>query len=331
MSDAAIETSTEATKPDLRGLWVYLAVLLTLMAAELVLAFVRVPIPLIRPLGVLVTIVVVATPMVALYRAASAPWNLKLAGIVLVSGILGQLLFFQASRHLPPSLLSAICFQLSQVGLLTWCLGLGAAVACIIKDRNLLLPIAFFLAAFDVFLVLTPLGFTQAIIKANPKLLASIAYTVPKVVAQPHPTTGPLRPYAFIGPADFLFLGMFFVALHRFGMRTRETLWFIVPTLLAYLAVVIFLGDVHLGRLSLGALPALLPIGAVVIAVNFREWKLNQEERLSTAVIGLLAIGLVVFGMTRKPPKEPVDDPANGTQTQAPPTAPGTKAAVPTP
>ena len=93
-----------------------------------------------------------------------------------------------------------------------------------IKDKNLLLPVSAFLAGFDIFLVLTPIGVTQQIMKKAPEVLPAVGLNIPKPAATP--TMGPVEPFAFVGPADFLFMGMFFVAIHRFDLKARDTaLW----------------------------------------------------------------------------------------------------------
>lgn len=286
------------------GLRVFFLVLGSLVALNVLLSLVRVPLVIIPALNVFVTIFMVATPILALYQAASARWSPALAGLLFAGGVLGQVGFSLLAAKVPAGLwvVAMLSAHVSQACLLCWCIGLGAGVALIIRDKNFLLPIAFFLAAFDIFLVLTPIGPTQILIQVAPKLLTSMGYHVNQIQGAGAPSRGPIQTLAYIGPADFMFLGAYFISLYRFGMRTKETFQWIVPTLVAYLAIVIFFGDMHFGRLSLGALPALLPIGTVVLLVNRKEWKLNGEEKMSTLVVAALSVGLVVFGMTRKPP-----------------------------
>jgi hypothetical protein len=329
--EAPVHPDDSPNPGNLRGLWIFFGVLGSLVALNLILSLIQVPLGLIVPMSILITVVVVAAPMLALYKAASVHWSRGLAGIVFVVGVATQIALAYGAHQLTgaPGIFRAVLLYISQAGLLSWCLGLGAFVATLIKDKNLLLPIAFFLAAFDVFLVLTPIGPTQAILKAHPEVFRSMAYAVPKIENHVNPTHGPVRPFAYIGPADLLFLGMFFVSLHQFGMRTRETFRWILPTLLGYLAIVLLFGEVHIGRFSLGALPALLPIGSVVLLVNRKEWKLNQEERLSTAVVALLSVGLVAYGMTRSPKASPPSDQTE-TSSDAPQNqAPGPKSNQP--
>jgi hypothetical protein len=102
-----------------------------------------------------------------------------------------------------------------------------------------------------------------------------------------------------VGPADLLFIAMFFASLHKFGMRVGQTVWAMIPTLIAYLLVVVVFGSVSVGRVSLSALPALVPIGAVVLVVNGRLFKLSKDEILSTALVTVLVLGLLAWFATR--------------------------------
>ena len=135
-----------------------------------------------------------------------------------------------------------------------------------------------------------PEGPVGKIARGNQEALVRIAYSVPKIGTVSH--GGHAESLAFVGPADFMFLAMFFVALYRFQMRTRETLLAIVPVLAGYLSIVLLAGHVSFGPVSLAAMPALLPIGATVLIVNRREFKLTKDEKYSSFLI--IGVGLAV-------------------------------------
>jgi hypothetical protein len=97
-----------------------------------------------------------------------------------------------------------------------------------------------------------------------------------------------------MGPADPLFLGMFFYAVHKFQMRAKETLLWMVPALALYLVVVLAFGSKTFFGISLGALPALVPIGAVLVLVNRKEFHLTREERISTIGVAVLCVAAIV-------------------------------------
>ncbi|HMS53945.1 MAG TPA: hypothetical protein PKA27_00965, partial [Fimbriimonadaceae bacterium] len=110
------------------------------------------------------------------------------------------------------------------------------------------------------------------------------------------PSTGTVGTMAYVGPADFLFMGMFFVALFRFGLRARETAIWLGVALALYIPLAFILGPV----------PLLVPIGLTVLMVNLREFKLNTEEWLSTGLVALVLAAVIAYGATRpRPPAEP--------------------------
>jgi hypothetical protein len=204
----------------------------------------------------------------------------------------------------------AILAALGQTGLMGWCVGLGALLATRLKEKNLLIPVSLFLAALDIFLVLTPVGPTHVILKAQPQILSAVGWQVPKVTA--HPAFGPMPATALIGPADFVFMGMFFVAIFRFGLRARQTLLWLAPTLIVYMVLALFWGS----------LPALVPIGLCVLIVNFKEFKLTKEEWASTGLVVLIAVALIAYGATRPKPHVEISPPAPGQESAAPEDSP---------
>ena len=280
-----------------RGLTIFFLALLGLALFRVALGFVGVPTSLVFISALLVTAIFVSVPVFALYRAADHPWTSKLgigffiAGLVIHFGLFGLV----RGEILGTGVWAAIGGAISQQGLMIWCVGLGALLATLIKDKNLLIPVSIFLAGFDVFLVLTPIGPTKQILEKAPEVLPAIGLNIPKV--QSTPTMGPVEAFAYVGPADFLFMAMFFIALFKFKMKTRQTLIALVPAILIYLVLALLLGPI----------PLLVPIGLTVLLVNFSEFRLNKEELLSTGVIVLLVIAAIGYGMTRQaPPAEPL-------------------------
>lgn len=293
----------------------FAALIAGLAATTVLLAFVAVPRPALEVVAVVVGIVYVATPVLAIFRAADYPWTPALAvGFVLVGLAIHVGLALLSSALGSSGATSAILYALSQTGLLVWCVGLGAFLATMLKEKNLLIPVSLFLAAFDVFLVLTPVGPARVIMQAQPEVFEAISWSVPRV--EEAPAFGPVSPMAHIGPADFLFMAMFFVALFRFEMRTRETIVWLVPTLAVYLGFVLLVGP----------LPALVPIGLCVLVVNWREFRLSRQEWLATAVVALVAGAIILWGATRPAPLvEPASEavsPAGSESASSPPIVP---------
>lgn len=298
-----------------RGLQALLGLVAILFVLRLFAAILQVPPFLADGLSLVLSAVFIVAPILGLFFSADHPWNAKTSAILLLLGVLTQF-GGTALAQGQSGLLKVGLVAMAQSGLVVWCFGLGALIASLLKDKNLLLPVAVFLAGFDVFLVTYPLGTVQQVLQKQPEIFTSVAYSVPKA-AEAGQAVG-VNIGAYVGPADFIFLSMFFVCLFKFAMRTRQTLPWMVGALLVYLFVVLLFGDSKLGPISLGALPALLPIGLVVLLVNLPEFKLKRDEWAGTAVVGLLAIGLAVFGVNAAANKKPVSPPAPAPSAAAP-------------
>ncbi len=267
----------------------FLLALVAIVVLRLLTGLAQLPISILGFASLIVSILFIAIPIYGFYQGASYRWTWKDAAIAVFAGGMIQLLFGMAAGAVKVPLLIMCLVAISQTGLLLWTFGIGALLASILKDKNVILPISIFLALFDIWLVFAPEGVaSQAVSGRRPELqqmMQGLSYQVPAL-------GGYARPMAYVGPADFLFIAMFFVALFKFKMRTRETFFALVPTLAIYLLIVLLFGDVMVGPFRLGALPALLPIGAVILAVNWREFKLTRDEMIST--LAVLVIGTAV-------------------------------------
>ncbi|MBX7135869.1 MAG: hypothetical protein K1X67_24640 [Fimbriimonadaceae bacterium] len=311
----------------------FLAVVVTLFLLRVLIAYVTLPLALAGFLSLLATFVFVGAPILALFSAAKFRWTaIHAVGFVLLGVALHVGGYLIGGRLLGGQGLAGILLlSAAQAGLMIWCLGLGALVSTKITDKNLLIPIAIFLAGFDVFLVFSPTGPTKMLVQQQPEVFQAVAMSVPKVATEAPPTGAAIQTLAYVGPADLFFLGMFFVALFKFNMRTRQTLIAIIPVLIAYLLVVLYLGGVQIGPVSLSMLPALLPIGLTVLIVNWREFRMTSQEKVSTVVVGLLAFGLAAGGLVmayrKKQAQPPEPSPAAGVP--VPPKSDGSPAPAP--
>lgn len=274
-----------------KGLAAFFGTLGLLAILRIAMSYLLVPEALRVPISFLITIAFVILPVLALFKAGSHFWTAKLAFAFIFIGLAIQFFVPMLSTGGPgflPILVSAI----AQQGLPMWTVGLGAGLALLLKDKNMLLPVAIFLALFDIFLVFTPVGFVQQLMKSHPKLLPAMAHQIPQIATKPQETGVPVGTFAYIGPADFLFMGMFFVAVFRFGMRSKETFRWLLVALALYIPLALLLGPV----------PLLVPIGLAVLIVNLREFKMNTEEKISTAIVAAIGIGIIVWSATRPKP-----------------------------
>jgi len=289
----------QATSVPKRGIGFFFVTLIALAFVRVVLqTFTEFPIWIVPIANIVMGCLFLGGPLLALCFAARDPWSRKMAAQFLIGGLTLQISCFMLQRFvfqhvgLPAQVINA----LGQIGLPIWCVGLGALLASLIKDRNIVVPIAIFLAWLDMFLVFSPLGVTNQIIKKFPAMLPAIAVQMPSAH---HDTTGErVTPGALAGPADFLFLAMFLIALFKHDMRARHTVIVVIPTLLAYMLLVTLLKM---------PLPALVPIGAVVLLVNRKEFELTKDEKISTAFVAALGIALFTWGMFQKRPAPPTD------------------------
>ncbi len=287
-----------------RPLYQFGVCLILLIILRIGLERAALPLSVLPAANILVSAAFIAIPVLALYRAAAFHWTWVLAGAFIAVGVALQFGTLAMLPKLPIGSPIGLFIAISQTGLLIWCLGLAAALSLAIRDRNMLVPMAIFLALFDIWLVFVPEGPVGQVARGNQTQLAQIAFTVPKPVAAP--TTGAPTALAYIGPADFLFMAMFFCAICRFKLRYAETARWMVPVLAGYLAIALLTPNVSIGPIRLGALPALVPIAAVVMAMNFREFKLSRDEKQTTFALAIIGIAVVTWRfMVASQPKPP--------------------------
>lgn len=275
----------------------FLLLVAALFLVRIGLNYLAMPAGLAAVATLLLSILFVVAPILALFRAARFAWTPGVAVGFVAGGVALHVLGAVVMRTFPPQALGSHIFDaLAQSGLMLWCVGLGALLATLIRDRNLLVPVAIFLAGFDMFLIFSPNSLPQKILKQAPQIFQSVAAKVPAVV--PAPGGGvQVGPGAFIGPADFILLGMFFIAIHKFRMRTDTTFRWVAPILVLYMLTVLYAGSLSLGPIQLGALPALVPIGLTVLLVNAREFRMTPAEKGMTAFVAAIALLLAGLGI----------------------------------
>ncbi|MCH7944868.1 MAG: hypothetical protein IIC73_02460 [Armatimonadetes bacterium] len=287
------------------GLKAFFVIAGSLLVLRVLLAYLLVPIVLVKVLTVLSAIVFIGAPIYAIFRAGSHGWTNKAAFSLLVPGallhVVGALLF----QALPPAGFASVFVQaLGQTGILIWTLALGVLLALFIRDKNLMIPVAIFLVGFDMFLVFNPSAPTAFLMRQGSINAQVVLMTVPQMKSESE-QTGRVESLAFVGPADLLFSAAFFTLLFRFGMRPRQTLNWLIPVLVVYLVIVIFFGTQTIGPLSLAMLPAMVPIGLTVLIVNRREFKLEKQELLGVLFVAAMAVALAWYGIYRASTEDP--------------------------
>lgn len=308
----------------LKGFWWIVAGLFLL---RLALGFLALPAPVALAGSVLVSLLFVGLPVLAMFWAGAHPWKALPAVGMLLAGVAAHGGSVLGARLVGESgLASVLLGSVGLAGQLAWCLGLGVLIALMIRDKNLMLPVAIFLVGFDAFLVFSPIGPTRQLVEQKPELFQSVAVSVPQVRSEEQAREQPgarVVPMAFVGPADLLFIAAFLTCLHRFKMRVKETAKWLIPVTGLYLLLVIGFGGVSLGPISLGMLPALVPIGLTVLLVNRKEFAMSGEEKAATALITVVAAGLAIAGIylnATQPEPEPPAGPATPASVQGTPT-----------
>lgn len=163
------------------------------------------------------------------------------------------------------------------------CAFFGILLSRIVREANVLLPVALVAMPIDYLGAMTPIGFTQNAVANNPGLVRALSVPVPAVGGGAH-HHGALHPIGFIGPGDALFMAFFFAVALRLNLNVRGTFWWIYGLLTATMLLVLFT-EVNIA--------ALIPMGLAVLIANFRFFKLKREEVFATVYAATLILVLV--------------------------------------
>ena len=208
------------------------------------------------------------------------PRPLLSAGLAFLCAAVWTLALLPVSRLLHSPLLIGVAQSLAvAVG----CTFLGILLSPIIREPNVLLPVALVSMPIDFLGAMTPIGFTAHIVAQHPDFVKHVSVKVPGVGSATH--YGGLAPIGFIGPGDVLFVAFFFAVVLRLNMNVRGTFWWIYGLLTATMLFVLSQWGFNIA--------ALVPMGLAVLIANFRYFKLKREEVFATLYAGLLIVALV--------------------------------------
>ncbi len=227
---------------------------------------------------------VTATGAIALpiWAIASLTRALRGPGQSVLIAMAGFALWLGLLQLRPSPTLAPVLATAMDLGKIMAAGGLGMALAAALKEPNILLPAGLF-AAFADFIVVTIGTVKQAqSTEKGQKLIEAISAKAPAV----HPRL----PTLTIGPADFLFLGVFLACVLRFDLGMRRN---------AFALAVVLAGSLLLVSVMDISVPALAPMSLTFIAMNWRQFKLTKQEVLSTLVVlglvGALFVGYFVM------------------------------------
>ena len=168
---------------------------------------------------------------------------------------------------------------------------IGVAVARLVREINMLLPISIALAAIDLYAVFGGGVVSQAIHKQSPTAERAMQALTVKLPTS-HPNGGAAPMQLAVGFADFLFIALFFSCFQRFRIPSKRILIALCVLLIGYMAVVALYGL---------ALPALVPIAIVMIGMNIRRFKYKRDELFALLYAGVIcsAVAGIYFFMHR--------------------------------
>ncbi|MCC6445590.1 MAG: hypothetical protein IT210_19305 [Armatimonadetes bacterium] len=172
--------------------------------------------------------------------------------------------------------------MLADICLILASASLGYLVSTVIKEPNLILPVAVVGALVDYWGV--HFGPTQMVLSKAPQVLQTMSAKIP-ALGQAARAPGGLPYIAMIGPGDFLFLAIFYACVHKFGMNGRATyIW---------TAVLLTLGMLVALMTPVFYIPALVPMGVAVMAANWKYFKFKREEFFALLYAGIFIVVLV--------------------------------------
>ncbi|MGC9317699.1 MAG: hypothetical protein ACP5KN_06665 [Armatimonadota bacterium] len=161
----------------------------------------------------------------------------------------------------------------------------GRLLSRILRERNLMLPIALVLALADVFTVL--MGPTRAMLERAPEVVTRLSVKLPQVgsAAGPEGVKG-LAHIATMGPGDLVFAALFFACVVRFGLNLRASFWWIFAAVALGLAAIVVIP----GAPPLPVLP-LMALGFLI--ANRGSFSLTAREKRDLVIA--LAFLIVLF------------------------------------
>ncbi len=261
--------------------------LLGWLAFSQLLLFVRVPVswvPVLVPMSLLVSVAWLLWLMKEAGRCFSRAVALWLSSIALLAAVASWLLL---QRFPVGSVADYLASFLLAAALICIVAGLGVALSTIIRQANLLLPIAVVVTIMDFWTVLG--GGFIARVQEQAEKGQQVAQRLMEVGTIKMPvakgaTAAVATPAVGIG--DLFFAAFFFALLWRFGLRAQLSYWLAVPLVTAAL-LLIAIAPVPL------ALPGLPFLALAVLVPNWQAFRYTSEEKRALFVGALFLLALL--------------------------------------
>ncbi len=214
---------------------------------------------------------------------------LILAGSLGLTALVVMFMSAHARPHQGPIAYYGALRMVMSVLIMIAAASIGCAVAVRVKDRNLLLPVVMLAACIDFWTVTR--GPVATMLQRAPQIAKAVSVPIPAAGA------GVFTPLVAIGPGDFLFMGLVFAAISRLKMNGPRNYWFVFKMMT--------LGMLFVVAGPLQFLPALVLLAIAVVSANWREFKLNREEKLSIVVVAAILFAFMWLASSALAPAQP--------------------------
>jgi hypothetical protein len=219
--------------------------------------------------------------------------GLWLAMQFLVQPVLVELFMALRNEGTPPSttqnLLRFFVLTITDASLLCAAVFGGSLVATLIREASIVGAVCALAALIDIWGVLLG-GIVSQVIEKAPDIASRGMASMPTAGAAT--ASKFIIPLPDIGAGDYLFLGLLFAALHRFGMNWVGAIRWTIPLVVVALLSIIF---------GLPALPGLLFIGLGTAIPNWKFFQYSRDEKFALLYAGILVVVLTAglyFGVT---------------------------------
>jgi hypothetical protein len=180
----------------------------------------------------------------------------------------------------------------------------GAALSRVVRYANMIPPVAVVLVFVDLWTVLGG-GPVQRVMESSSPAAKAVTRAMVVPLPSPKSTKRNMAPIALaVGFADFLFVAFFIAAIGRFVPTTQayaRSVVVLIAVLCIYMLAVV-ITDTNL--------PALVPVGIVLIALHARQFRYERSEAFALLYAGILLAAVLggLFWMSRRnaePPPPP--------------------------
>jgi len=168
------------------------------------------------------------------------------------------------------------CGIAAEISLLVAGTGLALLVLPLLRERNILVPVALVAAMVDLWGVAA--GPTAVAMRSSPEVVQRASVKVSPL--------GGMRPISFMGLGDLVFVALFGGAVSALGLRLWATLCWMVVLLLFAMWLAIFLPV---------PVPALPFVSLAVLLPNRRSFSLSKGEKLAASAVAAIIAALLAI------------------------------------